>query len=219
LLLGAQEFVAPFDRRPKRPLAFRDVPGAAGEQRKTLFEPLEDLLRGQSFHACGRKLDREREIVEALADLRHRLVGAEVGVDRPRPGQEELDPVIAGECRHRVLLLPGDVQRLAARDDDVEVRTRGEELAEPGPRFDHVLEVVEEDQHRALADMLGEAVRRADHLPGRREHELRIAQGRERHPPDSVRVALGESSGRLQAEARLAGASRSGQREEANGIL
>ena len=52
-----------------------------------------------------------------------------------------------------------------------------------------MLEVVEEEQQRLVGDVLGEAVSGPERLPGRLQHELRVAQRRERHPEDAVRVA------------------------------
>ena len=72
LLVGAEQVVAPVDRRAKRLLARRHVARAAGQQVKALLEPGEQRLRGEQLDPCGGKLDREREAVEADADLGNR---------------------------------------------------------------------------------------------------------------------------------------------------
>ena len=56
--------------------------------------------------------------------------------------------------------------------------------------------------------MLGEAVRGAERLTCRREHESRFAQRRERDPPDPVGVGIRGEAGGLEREPRLPGAAR-----------
>ena len=82
-------------------------------------------------------------------------------------------------------------------------------------RLHDLLEVVEEAEHRLVGDVLGKAVRRAERLPSGREDERRIAQWRERDPPDAVGIGVGGEAGRLQREPRLPGAARPGQGEQA----
>ena len=64
-------------------------------------------------------------------------------------------------------------------------------VGELGRRLHDLLEVVEEAEHRLVGDVLGEAVLRAERLRCGLEDELGVAQGRERHPPDPVRVGVG----------------------------
>ena len=94
-----------------------------------------------------------------------------------------------------------------------------EECRELGRRLHHLLEVVEEAEHRLVRDVLGEAVLRAERLRRRREDERRIAQRRERHPPDAVGIGLGGQAGRLQRKPRLSGAARPGQGEQARVLV
>ena len=56
---------------------------AAREQVEPLLEPLEDLSRREGLHPRGRQLERERQVVEAPADLGDSLVAGEVRFDRP----------------------------------------------------------------------------------------------------------------------------------------
>ncbi len=95
LLPGVEELVAPFDRGPHRLLAERQVAGAAAEHRQPALEPPEERLRREQVEAGRRQLDRQREAVEAPADLRHGggvVVGEVEGrVDGARPGDEQLD--------------------------------------------------------------------------------------------------------------------------------
>ena len=89
---------------------------------------------------------------------------------RPCAGDEELDRVRLGERLHLVLDLAADAEALPARREDREVRTGLDEVGERRRRLDHLLEVVEDEEHLALADVLGEAVlaRRASSRSRRR---------------------------------------------------
>ena len=81
---------------------------------------------------------------------------------------EEVDRLGLGKRRNRVLDLSLDAQELAARDEQGRGWDRHcEEICELGRRLDHLLEVVEEEQQLALADVLGEAVLRAERLRDR----------------------------------------------------
>ena len=117
------------------------------------------------------------------------------------------------ERRHRVFLLAGDVQGLAAGDEDVEVRARAEQFGDVGRRCDDLLEVVQQHEHRLVADVLGEAVRRAERLRRGRQHELRMAQRRERHPPDTVGIGLRRDCRRLRRQPRLTRAACASERQ------
>ena len=88
--------------------------------------------------------------------------------------------------------------------------------------LDEVLEVVEHQEHRPVADELleglGERGRRRladpERLRDRGNDELRVADGFERHDEDAVGVVLDDLRRRLQRESRLAGARRAGQRQQ-----
>jgi hypothetical protein len=110
---------------------------------------------------------------------------------------EEADPVSLLERRHRVLLLRGEAQPLAARHENVELRAGLEHLAKCRAGLDQVFEVVEQAEHPLLADVLGEPARRPEHLRDRRRHQLRIPERGKRYPPDTVRIAVGHCSCRL----------------------
>ena len=61
-----------------------------------------------------------------------------------------------------------------------------------------------------------EAVRRGKHLGCGLEDEVRVTERRQRHPPDPVRVLLGQRTRCLRCQSRLACAPRPGQREQPN---
>ena len=111
------------------------------------------------------------------------------------------------------------MERFAAGHQDVEPRTRREQLGDVRRRREHLLEVVEQQKQRLVGDVLGDAVLRAERLACGRQHELVVAERRERHPPDAVRVLLGEHRRGLRRESRLAGATRAGQRQQAHVLL
>ncbi len=215
LLLLCQQVVGPLDRRSQRPLALGEIARSAGQQRQAMLEPFEDLRRGEGLDAGGRELERQREVVEATADLGDSLVGLEVGLHGSRPGKEEADPFLVNERRHRVLLLTGYMQRLPARDEEVEVRAGGKQLRNVGCCLHDLLEVVEEAEHLLVLDVLGQAVLRADDLRCRGEDELGVAERGKRDPPDAVRVAIRDETGGLCGESRLARPPRPGEREQA----
>jgi hypothetical protein len=85
-------------------------------------------------------------MVDAAADLRDRSkVGVHDRAHGTRALSKELDRGRLGERSQRVLTLAGDAERLAARDDDAQVRARREQVAHRRRRVDHLLEVVEHE--------------------------------------------------------------------------
>ena len=84
---SGREVVAPRDRRPERLLSRLGVP-TASQQVESLGEALEDLCGRECLRAGGGELDREREVVEARAELgdlvgRHRAGSARRRARRP----------------------------------------------------------------------------------------------------------------------------------------
>ena len=94
-----------------------------------------------------------------------------------------------------------------------------EERRELGRRLDHLLQVVEEEQHLALADVLGEAVLGAERLGDRLRDERGVAQGGEADPEDARLVLGDECGGRLEREPGLARAAGAGEGEEPRSLL
>ena len=84
LLVLLEQVVAPGDRRPQRLLPFGCVPGPAGEEREPLLQPSEQGIGRQDLDARRRQLDRERQAVEAAADLGHGAVRGEAGSNGSR---------------------------------------------------------------------------------------------------------------------------------------
>ena len=121
LLMLLEQVVAPGDRRPQRLLSLGSIPGATREEREPLLQPREQGIRRQDLDARGRQLDRERQAVEAAADLGDGAVGREVGPDGPGALVEEGDGVVVRQRRNRILLLQRQAERLAARREQLEV--------------------------------------------------------------------------------------------------
>ena len=97
-LLGvAEQVVAPVDRRAQRLLARGRVAGAGAQRAERGVEALGDLGRRQQSAAGGRQLDRQRQPVDAPADLRDRggvgVAQVEVGIVGSRALAEQRDGV------------------------------------------------------------------------------------------------------------------------------
>jgi hypothetical protein len=86
LLRVVEQSVTPVDGRAPRPLTRGGVAQARTECTEGRAEPFGDLLRRQQCAPSRRQLDRERQTVDAPADLPHgrdvALVEREVGVMR-----------------------------------------------------------------------------------------------------------------------------------------
>ena len=175
---------------------------------------VEQLRRVEHLDPRGGELDREREAVEAAADLGDRLGGLEAGCHLSRAGDEELDRLLLGKRRHRVLVLAAEVERLAARDEDRHLLRLCEQLGQPRRCLDELLEVVEQEQRPLAAQVLGEPVLGAQRLRDRRLDERGVAERRQRHPPDAVGIVLDELGRDLEREPRLARSRPPGQRHQ-----
>jgi len=106
LLLGLlEQLVAPGDRVAKGALALVGVAAAAREEGQAFAQPFRQPSRRQHGQTRRSQLEREREPVQAAADLADhvRVAGAqaEVGLHRLRALDEQLD------CGHRAQLLYG----------------------------------------------------------------------------------------------------------------
>ena len=89
LLLRGQEVVAPLDRGAQRPVPLGHTGARLGLQElEPLAQAHEDLARREQLDPCGGQLERERQPVQAHAELGDRL-----GV---RLGELEVGPRIAG---------------------------------------------------------------------------------------------------------------------------
>ena len=139
------------------------------EREALLLEPREDLLRRHQLDAGSRHLDRERDALEPRADLRDGRAGCPVSSKlgfascarsrraRP-PGSRRCRP----RLRARRAAAPAYSRSPRTRSGVRLVATtfrpgaRVEELADRRRRRQHLLEVVEHEQRRPVAEALGD---------------------------------------------------------------
>jgi hypothetical protein len=214
-LVFAEEVVAPLDRRPQRLLTRLDS-ATRLEQVEARGEAFEQLLRRQDLDPRRRQLEGERQVVQPRAQFSRGRTRLETRLGRLRQCGEQLRRIPGLEGRHRVRLLARKTQELAAGDDELQIRAEGEQLPEVACRVDQMLEVVEEKEQPAVGDALGEPVSRLDRLRGLLQHELRVAERRERNPEKAVRIPIRGFRRSLKRKPRLPRAGRARQREQAN---
>ena len=219
LRLLREQVVAPLDRRAERPLAFRRVARAAGEQRQRALQAREQRLRREQLRPRGGELQRERQTVEPPADRIHRRVRLERAADRAGSFDEERHRLVRRERVERILALAREAQRRAARDEDAELARRGEQRGESLGGGEQVLEVVEREQQPLAAQVLDQVLARADGLRDLRQHELRVGYACQRHPVDGVELLPDELGRDLEREPRLPGAAGARDRDEALPVL
>ena len=236
LLRLVQEAVAPVHRGAQRLLPFGKVPRATGEQLQAAFQAGPHRRRGEQLDAGRGELDRQRQAVQTVADLgdggRVFLRQLEIGFHGHGPLEEERDrrsarQLLEGgdasggqtERGDRELMLPVDVQRGAAGHEDLQRRSRGEQLGDDPGRGGQVLEVVEQQEHRRAARLLQPPLDRGQQrltgdvahgetLGDRHREHGRIAQRRERDEGHAARKLLQQTLGDLESEAGLPDAAR-----------
>ena len=125
---------------------------------------------------------------------------------------EELHRRRLGERRERILALDRDAHRLPTRDEETKARALARELPETRRCLHDLLEVVQEEEARAVADVPGDVAVGADRLGDRGKDESRVAERRQWNEPHAVRKRLRRFARDRKREARLADASRSGDR-------
>ncbi len=238
---GVEQVIAPRDRPAQRLLALGQAAARRGEQIQALAEASQDRVRREQLDAGRGELDGEWQAVEATADVEDgRGIGVgqpEVGSDGHRALHEQRhalrarqrfgrDPARAQvgqpERRDRVFLLARDVQDSPAADDDLRARADAQDVSHERRRGNHLLEVVEDEQHGVLADEIQEPLERralagfqeADRGDDGRGDELRLGHRIERDEEHAIGELLGDLGGDLEAESGLAGAAGSGQRQE-----
>ena len=138
-------------------------------------------------------------------------------IDGARPRQEEPDTFLVDERRHGVLLLAAQMHRLATRHEHLQIRACADELGHVGGRGEEVLEVVEVDEQPLVGDV-PDHVLGVERLRRRVEHELRVAQRRERHPVHAVGERFGDGARGLQREPCLAAPACARQRQQTRAV-
>ena len=102
----------------------------------------------------------------SLSRRRQSSAISSLGSSRAR-SQNSVDGLGLGERRDRVLDFAPDAQELPARDEHRQLGAALEQRRELGRRLDHLLQVVEQEEQLALADVLGEPVLGAERLGDR----------------------------------------------------
>ena len=122
-----------------------------------MLQPSEHRRRGQQLDPRRGQLDRERQAVEAIADLGDRvevgLVRLEVRTHLACPLEEHADGGVARERLEGELLLAADAQPCAARHGDLQARARGDDRRQRRRGFDDLLEVVDDEQQPAALEV------------------------------------------------------------------
>ena len=202
-----------------------------GQQRQPPVEALEQHRRGERAHAGGGELDREREPVEAPADLGDDLAVAvperEVRPHLAGSAHEERLGVGRGEGRHGQLLLVPQPQRRPRGRDHGQIGGGREQSRDERSGLQHVLEVVDAEQqltirHERLQGVLDLRARRlsqAERLRYRRGHERRLARRRQLDDGRAVAVAIPQPLHQRQRQPRLARPAGPGQRHESGTAL
>ena len=184
-----EQVVAPVDRAAQRLLAARDVARAGAEEVEPAREAVEDRGGGEDLAAGGGELDRQRQAVEARADLLDQplvvLAEREPRVDGAGAALEQRDRGLGGERAERQLVLGREPQRGAARDHDLRARRGGQQAADLARRVEQLLEVVDDDEQFALLDL-------AERLLELGADLLRVGEGRERDEARTVGELRGE---------------------------
>ena len=185
-------------------------------------ETVVDLDRAHRRHAGRRQLDPERQAVERLADLGHRVGGlrfpqAEVGSDGARPVDEEGHGVggrsaVQRQRRHDDGRFAVDAQDLARRRQDGDAsRCAQDRLDRRGRCREQVLAVVEHEEQLAASQCFGDGVnerdvalgRDAQHRGDRRRYRPRVGDGRQLDHPHAVGEFAGELGTDLDRERDL----------------
>ena len=155
LLVLIEQVVRPFDRRAQGLLPQVGVTAAA-QQVEPLPETRQQLFGRENRRPRRRELERQWKVVQAVAEFVECGARLELGLHGARTSDEQRPSVRAIEHRNRIYVLAADLQPLAARHEQVEVRASREELREVRGGSDHVLEVVEEEKQSPLTDRFGE---------------------------------------------------------------
>ena len=223
LLVVEEQLVAPIDHRPQRLLTRERRARPAGEQAEPVVQ-----TRGQ---VCWIGNARVRAAASSMASgspsrrvqmpaiTREVIVGGlERCADVCGAGDEELDGVVRRERRHRPDGLAADSQPLAAGGDDAQAGAAAQEvLGDLGGRPDHVLAVVEHQEHLPIADHLRQSarVREVERRSDRGADAGWIADGSQLHQAPAERQVRGLEPGHLEREACLAHSTGPDERHEA----
>ena len=176
-LVPAEEVDAPPDGLTEGALPGREVDGAVGEQIQSAFEAIEDLLGWERPDPGRRELDRQGEAVESSAQLGDGrgipLGEGERRVDSRRSIDEEGDRLVPGRVlgnegvrRSSGTASGGTGSSCSPRrcsGSRLVTKTRslgsaGDECDHDEGRVDHLLEVVEDQEHLPFPDVVAKGI-------------------------------------------------------------
>ena len=215
---------------------------AAGCQLERAFEAGEHCTRRHQPDSSGRELDRQRQAVEPRADLGDRrpvaCIEGEARLGRPDPLDKELlrrrqrlvgvrIVHLHGERRDGQLALAIEAQRRAAGDHGAQARCRRQQVGDQRRGVEHVLEVVEHEEHLAIGEVVAEDRRvAAAGLLAQGEgagdgggDEVGFPRGGQEHREGAIGLIRQQVRRKAHREARLARASGSGEGEQPGPVL
>ena len=146
---------------------------AATQKPEPVLQPLEQLFGRKRSHSCRGELNGQRDAVETLTDLDHRIempFGGEGPIHRTHPLAEQVDRG-AGRVQRRNAMnaFTAHTQRLATCGKDLEVRAAGHQfLDERADLGDEVFAVVDHQHHFAFADPIQDRLKQ--HLLAARQN-------------------------------------------------
>ena len=184
MLLLLEQVVTPIDRGSERLLALQRRCAPGREEPEAVLEPPQDLRHREHLDARRRELDRERDTVQAPADLRHgpgvlvrqrerRLKGGGAVQEEPHRLEEAQSPprerraarIRDAEGGNAPEGLPGHPERLPARRQDAKACSPGEKrLGERSTSRRQVFAIVDDEEKGARSDVLRDSL---DQRPSR----------------------------------------------------
>ncbi len=232
-----QQVIAPLERRGQRLLTVGQAGKAAGALH-ALIEPLQHLLRREQPHPPGRELQRQGKTIQPTAQLSRRR---RVPVRQSEPGTHIAHAVDKqahrgclrqssrigagrryGQRVHPPLLLAADPQHHPAGDQHVQPGRPLQQVSHHRRGIEHLLKVVEHDQHAAAAQAPPESVQRPlPALPGEAErrgnglrHQPGVGDRRQINERDAVRPVRPAGVQHGQRQPRLAHPAGTGQHHQ-----
>ena len=219
---------------PPRRAAYGAAPGwprAVGKQAEPVVQLVHETIDGDAADPSRGQFQGQRNAVEPPADLGHRRRQGHLRAHLPSAVQEQphrVEPVQGGgvgclrrdrQRRHTPGRLPFHAQGMSAggehADQPCALQDRGDEL---GDTLNDVLAVVQQQERRAVAEVIDDGARltrlqteRARHPSG---HKRTVGERRQLDPPHAARKALRPAHCDLPGQPGLAAAARARKRHQ-----
>ena len=157
-----EQFVTPVEGRTHRSVPITSAVAPGHEYIEARCESKRELGQRHRPDVGGGELDRQRNAVHMAADLfDHRpVLGPERGTGVARSVDEQVDGVrLDGQRRYRHDVFALDAEGLAARGKDPQPGAAVQRVdREVNDGVEHVLAVVEHEEHVAVPDALGDGL-------------------------------------------------------------